>query len=98
MNDELARTFDRADWMRYAECAGLDRRVRDAMFFPTRGESTVAAKAVCYSCPVRVECLDYAIANGEHHGIWGGCSERERRAIARSRRLNAGLRPTGGAA
>ena len=78
---------DTDEWMRYAECAGLDRRTRDAIFFPTRGESTVAAKAICSACPVRRQCLDYALANDEHHGIWGGCSERERRAIRRRRAM-----------
>jgi WhiB family redox-sensing transcriptional regulator len=36
---------------------------------------------VCLSCDVRVECLEYALANDERFGIWGGLSERERRRI-----------------
>jgi WhiB family redox-sensing transcriptional regulator len=36
---------------------------------------------------VREDCLEYALANGEKFGIWGGLSERERRRIRRSRAL-----------
>lgn len=43
-----------------------------------RDEAEVAAKATCARCPVRVECLEYAVANGETHGIWGGLTPEER--------------------
>jgi WhiB family redox-sensing transcriptional regulator len=42
-------------------------------------------------CTVRLECLEYALANRIEHGVWGGASERERRRILRRRR---GLAPT----
>ena len=43
-----------------------------AMFVVDRGVSTAPAKAVCNApCPVKDECLDYAVANGET-GVWGG--------------------------
>jgi WhiB family redox-sensing transcriptional regulator len=41
---------------------------------------------------VREQCLEYALANGEKFGIWGGLSERERRRIRRQRAL--GVRRT----
>ena len=50
-------------------------------FFPEKGGSTREAKKVCQSCHVRSECLDYALANDERFGIWGGMSERERRRL-----------------
>jgi Transcription factor WhiB len=54
------------------------------VFFPGRGESAGPARRICESCPVRQQCLSYAISNGIVHGIWGGLAERDRR-ILRSR-------------
>jgi hypothetical protein len=51
------------------------------VFFPGRGESAGPARQVCAACPVRQPCLDYAITNRITHGIWGGLTERERRAL-----------------
>jgi len=51
------------------------------VFFPGRGESAGPARQVCSACPVRQLCLDYAITNRITHGIWGGLTERERRAL-----------------
>jgi WhiB family redox-sensing transcriptional regulator len=66
-------------WMTEGNCAGVDPE----LFFPQRGESSEDAKAVCRGCLVRAECLDYALSINERNGIWGGTSERERRAIRR---------------
>lgn len=60
-------------------------RQRHDMFFPNRGENTAPAKAACGRCPVKDDCLDFALTNGEKFGIWGGTSERERRRIRRRR-------------
>jgi WhiB family redox-sensing transcriptional regulator len=57
------------------------------LFFPERGSSTREAKEVCRGCVVRSECLEFAIANSEKFGIWGGMSERERRRVRRARLL-----------
>jgi WhiB family redox-sensing transcriptional regulator len=65
------------DWQERALCAQTDPEA----FFPEKGGSTREAKRVCMSCEVRGECLDYALANDERFGIWGGLSERERRRI-----------------
>ena len=64
-----------------ANCLGVD----PDLFFPERGASTREAKEVCRGCVVQKDCLEYALANGEKFGIWGGLSERERRRIRRSR-------------
>lgn len=69
-------------WVRDAVCAQTDPE----LFFPEKGGSTAAAKRVCAGCPVRAECLAYAIEHGERFGIWGGKSERQRRAIAKQQR------------
>ncbi len=66
-----------ARWRELAACRGIDLEV----FFPGRGESAGPARRVCAACPVRQPCLDYAITNRIAHGIWGGLTERERRAL-----------------
>jgi WhiB family redox-sensing transcriptional regulator len=48
-----------------------------------------AARQICAECPVKAECLEYALENRIDHGVWGGCSERERRRIQRRRRQEA---------
>ncbi len=70
-------------WQLRANCMGVDPE----LFFPERGSSTREAKEVCRGCVVREDCLDFAIANGEKFGIWGGMSERERRRVRRARIL-----------
>ncbi|PII84168.1 transcription factor WhiB [Leucobacter sp. OLJS4] len=66
-------------WQSDALCAQTDPEA----FFPEKGGSTREAKRICESCEVRSECLDYALANDERFGIWGGLSERERRRLRR---------------
>ena len=80
----LFDTFADADegalgWQERALCAQTDPEA----FFPEKGGSTREAKRVCVSCEVRAECLEYALANDERFGIWGGLSERERRKLKR---------------
>ncbi len=70
-------------WQLQANCLGVD----PDLFFPERGASTREAKEVCRGCVVKDDCLEYALANGEKFGIWGGMSERERRRIRRARAL-----------
>lgn len=74
-------------WKRYGACVGLN----PDLFFPGRGETAVVAeaKAVCAGCEVREQCLAYALANREKHGIWGGTSEGERRRLLRVRRTRS---------
>lgn len=81
----LLSTGDDRNWQTRANCAGVDPE----LFFPQRGMSTREAKAVCAGCVVRDDCLEYALANGEKFGIWGGLSERERRRVRRHRTLVA---------
>lgn len=53
-------------------------------WFPVRGEKVTAAREVCDGCLVRQECLDDALDHGEKHGMWGGLSERQRKAMRRA--------------
>ncbi|MDX1450034.1 MAG: WhiB family transcriptional regulator [Acidimicrobiia bacterium] len=52
-------------------------------FFTDRGEEIVRAKAVCDGCPVRDECLVFAIETNQADGIWGGYTWKERAKIRR---------------
>lgn len=87
---QLEDVSDTPDWKSRANCMGVD----PDLFFPERGMSTREAKEVCRGCVVREDCLEYALANGEKFGIWGGLSERERRRIRRARAM---VRRSGGA-
>ena len=77
--------FD-VDWMRKGRC----RDISPSVFFPSDGVGVDVARAICADCPAKAPCLEYAIENKIDHGVWGGASERERRRIARRRRLEAG--------
>lgn len=77
--------FQPEPWRAEAACA--DPTIPADIFWPQRGESVREAKAVCRTCPVTAECLDYALTTGAHHGIWGATTERERRRIRRERGL-----------
>ena len=73
-------------WRRQAACKGLDPTI----FYPSDDEDEcLDAKAVCAQCPVVDLCLEHALGVREKEGIWGGCTERERRRIIRQRRRSA---------
>jgi len=74
-------------WIEKAKCRGTD----PDLFFPERGESTKEAKSVCRGCPIRRECLEYAVQGVEKFGIWGMMSERERRTVRRERKERLAL-------
>lgn len=77
-------------WQDEAAC----RQIPVELFFPPAEQESEVAKAVCSECLVRQPCLDFALAEGERFGIWGGLTSQERRTVAAKRR-KAGL---GGAA
>lgn len=72
-------------WRDHAACRGLDT----SLFFPGQGESVIEAKQVCTSCPVRIQCADYALDSGQRFGIWGATTERDRRRERGRRRVAA---------
>ena len=75
-----SRTMN-TSWSYRAACRGLDPTV----FFPA-DDDEATAKAVCAQCPVREVCLEHALGQRERDGVWGGCTEKERRSIVRRRR------------
>ena len=79
-------------WQWRAACRGEE----SGTFFPpgdpeTREERILReerAKSICARCPVRMECLEYALTVPERYGIWGGLNELERRALLREPRAS----------
>ena len=72
-------------WMSEGNC----RLHPPATFFPSDGVGVDKARKICRDCPVTARCLEYALDERIDHGVWGGCSERERRRILKTRRQDA---------
>ncbi|WP_329125870.1 WhiB family transcriptional regulator [Streptomyces sp. NBC_01465] len=67
-------------WQEKALCA----QTGPEFFFPDPGSSTREAKRLCGICEERAACLQYALANDERFGVWGGLSEKERLRLRRT--------------
>src|SRR6201991_2422931 len=72
--------MNQGDWRINASCRDEEP---DQLF--VRGKEQRKAKLVCIACPVRTECLAEALDNRIEFGVWGGMTERERRALLRRR-------------
>ncbi len=81
-------------WQFDAACRGEDSALFFAPNYFERREEKDAreagAKVICARCPVRDECLEYALRIREPHGIWGGLNEMERRLLLRERARRVG--------
>lgn len=77
--------FEANGWRSESLCSQLPIDEADAMFFPERGRSTKAAKAICSRCPVQAECLEFSLEDPDafYFGIWGGTSQLERKKLRR---------------
>ncbi|MFC8954695.1 WhiB family transcriptional regulator [Streptomyces sp. NPDC057101] len=71
---------DQETWSARALCRTADP---DELFVD--GAAQNQAKALCTGCPVRTECLAHALDQRIDHGVWGGMTDRERRALLRRR-------------
>ena len=72
------------DWLQLAACRHADPE----LFFPLSAsgpflDQITQAKVICAGCPVRRQCLAFALGTRQDHGVWGGMSEEERRPRAR---------------
>lgn len=67
------------DWKADAACRDLDLE----LFFPDTEADSAPALAVCAICPVRQECLDFALRTRQNDGVWGGHTETERKRLRR---------------
>ena len=89
MSDEIRLAAER-NWRSAAACRSADPE----LFFPVSGfgqalKQVADAKAICASCPVRRQCLEFALRTRQAHGIWGGLTEDERASIRRPRSRTA---------
>jgi WhiB family redox-sensing transcriptional regulator len=80
VDDDSGRTTVTRDWRRRARCRGEDP---DTLF--VQGAQQRDVREVCKACPVRTECLAHALDNRIRFGVWGGMTERERRALLKRR-------------
>lgn len=64
-------------WMDKARCA----QIGGDDWFPEFGDKAHTPKTICQTCPVKTQCLNYALKHRINDGIWGGLSERQRRRI-----------------
>jgi len=75
-SESLAKPITDTKWMRKAACHGMDVN----MFFPTDGVNLPdSVRAICNSCPVKMNCFIYAESNYIDHGTFGGMSAGERK-------------------
>ncbi|HTX27990.1 MAG TPA: WhiB family transcriptional regulator [Streptosporangiaceae bacterium] len=86
----MTATRSAADWRSAAACLGAD----PDLFFPvsTTGpaEKQIArAKMICTKCPVRLECLEFALAHDQFYGIWGGATPEDRQRARRRKQRAA---------
>ncbi len=80
----VKRSCTPMDWRHLSACLDEDPE----LFFPIGNTGPAIlqieeAKAVCRRCEVREQCLAWALEAGQDHGVWGGMSEDERRALKR---------------
>lgn len=73
------------NWRDDALCAQYD----PSMFFPEKGIPASTAKKICEECPVRNQCLAFALKNSEAFGIWGGMTSNQRAQFARENNIDA---------
>ncbi|BBY40372.1 transcriptional regulator WhiB [Mycobacterium mantenii] len=74
----IAKTDSRSDWVSEARCLVIDP---EELFVPGAAQHTAAA--ICRHCPVIIECGAEALDNRVEFGVWGGMTERRRRALLR---------------
>ena len=73
--------------------APICQEIDGELWYPESGGESYAlrqAKEYCEECPVKAECLNFALVNNEQHGIWGGLTVRERMKLKAPNRRNAG--------
>jgi WhiB family transcriptional regulator, redox-sensing transcriptional regulator len=86
----MSATGSATDWRSSAACRSAD----PDLFFPLSSaggadQQIGRAKTICAGCRVRRECLDYALAEDQNYGIWGGTTPEDRQRARRRKRRAA---------
>lgn len=84
--DSLSPTLDFWSWRAEGACQYHPEELffhRDDERKGIRRQKEEIAKQVCAHCPVLTQCRDHALRAGEHYGVWGGLTERERERMQR---------------
>lgn len=74
-------------WMEDAACA----QIGPGLFYvgeKAQAREYDAARSVCNTCPVKVDCLEFALEVDDRHGMWGGLSPQEREKVRKQRGLH----------
>lgn len=88
---ETPHEYNKGEWRSRAKCSGLPPDI----FFPERGQNTsITVKKMCIDCPVRTECLEFAVLSNQQYGIWAGTSVKARRKLRRQYIIDNGLHLT----
>lgn len=74
--------LDGTEWAADAAC----KDIHVDFFYPEDPMDNTAPRSVCRKCPVRVECLEYALVNNEPYGVWGGLTTKERKRLIKHER------------
>jgi WhiB family redox-sensing transcriptional regulator len=75
-------------WQANGACRGEDSNLfyyEDNERGDHKESRTIAAKAICGTCKVQTECLEFALQINERYGIWGGTTPEERNTMKRRR-------------
>jgi WhiB family transcriptional regulator, redox-sensing transcriptional regulator len=72
-------------WKESGNCSGNSQATSE-LYAKFDSDQIKAARTWCSDCPVQQACLDYAVANVEEFGVWGGMSEKQRHRHARALR------------
>ena len=85
----FVQSVEDAQWMNFAACSPQNAELfvaETSGFSQEQRDNLQRAKQICKECPVKQECLDFALVTGEDVGIWGGMTYNERKVYKRPRR------------
>lgn len=86
-----ARSDTARGWSAQARCVGFDPEA----FFPLGDDAATEARDICTACPVRGQCLAYAVTADESFGIWGGLDPQQRRTVGKQLQRDGSLPSSG---